>query len=166
MDALPERGACGPCTMCCKLLGVEELGKAMDAWCPHCAKGRGCGIYGSRPQSCRDFACAWLATVEAGLPVDQAMRPDRCHVVFHEPVGRGAGNLIAHVDPAYPKSWTEGAVSRHIADVASGGGTVAVQAGSRHYIVDPSGVHVATVSGTLPEGGLSLVRGRRIGGFG
>ena len=40
---------CGICTLCCKAVPVEALRKPRDRWCPHCAKGKGCTIYPTRP---------------------------------------------------------------------------------------------------------------------
>jgi len=163
MDGRSDGGTgCGSCTLCCTLLGVAELDKPGDTPCAHCREGRGCAIYPSRPPGCRDFACAWLVGHEDGKRPDPALRPDRCHVVFHEPVGRGA-NLIAHVDPDHPRAWAEGPAMTHVARIAAAGTTVAIHAGGRHYVVERGGVYQATVSARLPEGGIALARGRRIG---
>lgn len=58
---------CGPCTACCTVMGVDEIGKKGGDRCEHVidklyklSDRAGCGIYESRPQSCRDFKCAWL----------------------------------------------------------------------------------------------------------
>ena len=94
---------CGTCTLCCKVMGIAELAKPRDQWCPHCAPGNGCKIYAepSRPASCAGFACAWL--IGEGLP--EAMRPDKSHVVIVPP---NAGAVAAfHVDPAEPLAWRE-----------------------------------------------------------
>jgi hypothetical protein len=40
--------ACGSCTLCCKVVGVLEIGKAAGAWCPHCAGAKRCTIYEAR----------------------------------------------------------------------------------------------------------------------
>lgn len=66
--------------MCCKLLGVEELGKPAASWCAHCAVGKGCMVYRDRPPTCRAFQCLW--TRDEGLP--EEMRPDRCGVILVE----------------------------------------------------------------------------------
>ena len=53
--------SCGSCSLCCKLLVIDELDKPPDTWCPHCKPGRGgCSIYADRPPSCRLFRCGWL----------------------------------------------------------------------------------------------------------
>lgn len=54
---------CGDCTLCCKVMGIEDpaLSKPKDAWCQHARAKRGCGIYETRPETCRSFQCEWLA---------------------------------------------------------------------------------------------------------
>ena len=36
---------CGGCTLCCKLIPVEELNKPAGARCKHVRTGKGCSIY-------------------------------------------------------------------------------------------------------------------------
>ena len=69
---------CGTCTACCTVLAVAELQKPMRWACDHvlCA---GCGIYEERPQTCRDFNCAWL---RGAISDDEALRPDRLGLLF------------------------------------------------------------------------------------
>lgn len=67
--------SCGDCRACCVVLGVRELEKPPSQACAHMEKG-GCGIYETRPQACRDYACSWLGG--AGLRRD---RPDRVGVI-------------------------------------------------------------------------------------
>jgi hypothetical protein len=81
MSAMPEIPQpvreCGDCTLCCKLLGVESIGKPAAVWCTHCANG-GCAIYEARPQECRNFVCGWLQR-----PVlDERWKPSRCKFVL------------------------------------------------------------------------------------
>ena len=58
--------ACGACSLCCKLLPIAALEKPHEKWCAHCRPGAGCTIYESRPETCRSFACHWLADPAAG----------------------------------------------------------------------------------------------------
>ena len=51
-----ERRTCGTCTLCCRVLAVVDIGKPAGAPCAHCAEGKGCRIYDSRPQECRLFS--------------------------------------------------------------------------------------------------------------
>lgn len=48
---------CGSCTLCCELTRVPELDKPEWKLCDNCSVG--CNIYDERPQSCRDYQCAW-----------------------------------------------------------------------------------------------------------
>ena len=47
--------ACGSCTLCCKVIAVTDFNKLPGVWCAHCVRGKGCGIYETRPQICRDY---------------------------------------------------------------------------------------------------------------
>lgn len=152
---------CGACTLCCKLLGVAELRKPVDSWCASCTPGSGCRVHDARPTSCRDFACCWLTAREDGVPVPDGMRPDRCHVVFHEPLG--AGNLlVAHVDPARPRAWTSGIPAAYLASAVKAGFAVTVQAGRDRFLVDSDGIHAARETRDA-AGAPVLERTRRIG---
>lgn len=73
--------ACGPCTLCCSVLRVDELGKRGGEPCPHLrdptAGAPGCGIHGERPAICRRYRCLWL---QGGL--EEEDRPDRLGAVL------------------------------------------------------------------------------------
>lgn len=74
-----KRGrACGTCSACCTSMAVEEIGKVQDVACDKLAA-KGCGIYDTRPQSCRDFKCLWLVADDVIRGDD---RPDRCGLVL------------------------------------------------------------------------------------
>lgn len=72
--------SCGDCTACCTLMAVVELDKPRCVSCKHLDKG--CGIYATRPQSCREFECIWLQTQKTSAPWPKRLRPDRCGVMF------------------------------------------------------------------------------------
>jgi hypothetical protein len=93
-----ETRHCGDCTLCCKVLGVEEgdFHKRKDQWCAHATKRHGCGIYETRPSKCRDFACLWL-TGQFGR---DEHRPDKIHGVV-TPTTDGK-NWVIHEDPGFP----------------------------------------------------------------
>jgi len=88
---------CGDCSLCCKVLGIAELDKPKDVWCPNFAAGTGCGIYAQRPTSCRDFICRWLA--------DPAMGPEWKPSVCKMVLDAKPRLLVVHVDPAVQKPW-------------------------------------------------------------
>ena len=56
------RRACGECNECCTTMGVHEIKKPAGKPCPHLV-GRGCGIYETRPPSCRSYECLWLSGI-------------------------------------------------------------------------------------------------------
>ena len=90
---------CGACTLCCKVMGIHELDKPYGVWCPHCKPGSGCGIYETRPASCRTFTCGWLS--DETIP--DALRPDRSKVVLY--FSANGQKLIARCDPGHPTAW-------------------------------------------------------------
>ena len=57
---------CGGCTLCCKLIPVEELHKAAGQRCKHQITGKGCRIYERRPTSCREWTCLWIKGTQGG----------------------------------------------------------------------------------------------------
>jgi hypothetical protein len=59
------------------VFAIPELKKPRGQWCRHVAQGKGCSIYETRPEVCRQFTCAWLD----GFGTD-AERPDRSRIVF------------------------------------------------------------------------------------
>ena len=71
--------ACGTCVVCCKIPSIEEesLVKPAGILCPH-STGSSCGIYESRPQTCRDFHCQWRHLSF----LDENWRPDKSGVLI------------------------------------------------------------------------------------
>lgn len=66
---------CGECTRCCTHLRVDEIAKPDWTPCKHlCAKG--CGVYETRPPSCRVWRCVWLQG-----HFGEGARPDKIGVV-------------------------------------------------------------------------------------
>lgn len=84
---------CDSCTACCTALGVPELSKPPGARCEKLAEALvqvsgvagvyehgsrwGCGVYATRPASCRQFDCLWL---QGDFAVDE--RPNVVGVVM------------------------------------------------------------------------------------
>jgi hypothetical protein len=103
MSAVPQSAPptrdCGECTLCCKLLGIESLDKPAGVWCAHCKPSRGCGIYESRPQDCRNFICGYLLMPE----VDERWKPSVCKFVLAN--GQDNTHMKIVVDPARPDAW-------------------------------------------------------------
>jgi len=68
---------CGPCTVCCTVMGVEELKKKNYQRC--CYLTERCSIYEARPPGCRDWSCNWLLGTLEG---DERRRPDQLGLMF------------------------------------------------------------------------------------
>lgn len=79
---------CGECTLCCTVMGVDELNKGPGVPCQHLLQidanpltgNSGCSIYGQHPESCRAYACMW----RTGAIEDEDMRPDLIGVIFDQ----------------------------------------------------------------------------------
>lgn len=69
---------CGDCTVCCTILGVNEIGKLPQETCEHVCADK-CAIYENRPHSCREFECLWLS---GAIPGDERRRPDNLGLMF------------------------------------------------------------------------------------
>lgn len=84
---------CGECTACCTAISVYEFRKKSGVRCEN-ECGSGCGIYASRPQSCRDYSCLWLSGFIEG---DERRRPDQLGLVFDtSPIKTGGQLVWAH----------------------------------------------------------------------
>lgn len=98
MDPVSETPAerhCGPCSMCCTVLRVDELGKLGGTPCSQLAPAGGCGIHATRPSVCRAYRCAWL---EGKFREED--RPDRLGaVVDFAPRGAGTELVIVESQP-------------------------------------------------------------------
>lgn len=90
---------CGGCTLCCKVLGISALDKPQGRWCGHCAVGRGCKAYETRPTECRTFECLWLRREHLG----PEWRPDRAKFVMAPSADEAV--LRIDVDPGSPDAW-------------------------------------------------------------
>lgn len=104
-----EKLSCGSCTMCCKVLVIEEANKPAGKWCTHCKPGIGCGNYEDRFDACKAFECLWLhsqkPTVDAKLRFSIDMRPDKSHVILNK---KPDGKMFAHVPEDRPDAWKNG----------------------------------------------------------
>jgi hypothetical protein len=86
--AAPAARSCGECSLCCRVLRVDAIGKLGGEDCAHRSETRGCGIYAERPAVCRDYRCLWLS---GGLRDDD--RPDRLGAVI-DLARPGAGPIL------------------------------------------------------------------------
>ena len=128
----PSRG-CDGCTLCCKVLRIDELAKPANVWCVHRASG-GCAIHGSHPQTCRDFFCLWIEDASFG----PEWKPDRSHFVMSRSAsGKG---LFLNVDADAPDAWKAEPYYSALKRLAVGAVTgkyIAVSVGERVFIVFP-----------------------------
>ncbi len=81
-----EERTCGGCTACCKTHAVFEIDKSPGRWCEHCNIGKGCRIYDTRPEKCREFRCEWLN--------GYGERPDRTKIVLDFHTEGAMGKLL------------------------------------------------------------------------
>lgn len=119
--------SCDGCTACCKILKIRELDKPANTWCRHCKIGVGCGIYDSRPESCRVYECVWLQSQRGGKPLPLDLRPDASRVVIG--VTNGGDDLVLYVSPDRPDAWKRGGIARFVAEMRAKGFTVLVSCG-------------------------------------
>ena len=99
-ELVPGR-ECGTCTMCCKVMGIQEIAKPPGQWCTHCTPGKGCGIYETRPAACRTFYCGYR--VRSYVP--ESWKPTSSRMVLLEE--GGGARLAAIVDPGSPNAWKQ-----------------------------------------------------------
>lgn len=132
---------CGDCSLCCKLLSVAEIRKPTNRWCRHCRPGRGCGIYGERPDQCRTYECYWLKGM---LPPE--MKPNKIHAVAG-PSENGTGWFI-HLDPDYPGIEDKEPLKSSIAELAREAPVVLVRRG-RYRLVSEKRVKLQAPDGSI-----------------
>lgn len=83
--------SCSGCTLCCKLLPVPTFDNPANTWCPKCEVGKGCGIYATRPDDCKGFACQWLLGA-----IPENLKPDKVHAVMY--TNNEGKDFIVHLD--------------------------------------------------------------------
>ena len=124
---------CGDCTLCCKVMAIEELAKPAGAWCRHCKPGRGCLVYASRPAECRSFSCLWLLDDQ----VDQHWKPSKSKLVLTT----SEDGIEVRCDPGFPNAWRKQPFRREIHEWAISGEmldmTVVIVIGQNLILVTP-----------------------------
>jgi hypothetical protein len=117
---------CGGCTICCKLVGVDEIGKPAGEWCGQCEIGKGCRIYLARPEPCRAFRCLWLQI--DNMPDE--LRPDRSRVVLTTTTD--GENVVAIVDPRETHRLSTGMMGNYLHGMGERGvGIIAIHGDGR-----------------------------------
>jgi hypothetical protein len=124
---------CGDCTLCCKVMAIEELAKPAGAWCRHCKPGRGCLIYADRPPECRSFSCLWLVDDR----LDQHWKPSKSKLVLTT----SDDGIEVRCDPGFPDAWRKQPFRSEIREWAISGETldmtVVVVIGRKVVLVAP-----------------------------
>jgi hypothetical protein len=91
---LVEGRVCGSCNVCCVALAINDpaLRKLPGYRCPHAQPDNSCGIYATRPDTCRAFYCGWRHLKWIREP----LRPDRSGVLaqLHIEAGRDGVNRL------------------------------------------------------------------------
>jgi hypothetical protein len=123
--------ACGDCTLCCKVMAIEELAKPAGQWCRHCKPGCFCLIYQTRPSECRDFNCLWLIDERFGAH----WKPSKSKLV----VTISEDGIEIRCDPGFPDAWRKQPYRGEIKNLAASGEahdvSVLVIAGERMILV-------------------------------
>lgn len=110
----PGDRRCGDCTLCCKLLPVQELKKPAGTVCQFQRSRKGCTVHGQRaqPATCAFWSCIWLMNDDA----EDLVRPDRSRYVidpmldYVESVNNATGEVtrvdVVQIwcDPAHPNA--------------------------------------------------------------
>jgi hypothetical protein len=134
----PQR-SCGGCTLCCKIMAIDELKKPPGEWCPNCKGAQGCAIYGAHPPSCRYFVCEWLRNSD----VPQDFRPDAVKVVLTTAMWDEGAHLIANCDADNPMAWRDqpvyGWLKARAAQSWQRGGWVMARVVKRIWLIGPNG---------------------------
>jgi hypothetical protein len=125
--------ACGACTLCCKVMAIEQLAKPANSWCPHCKPERGCLIYPERPDECRSFNCLWLVNDR----LDERWRPSKSKLVLTT----SDDGIEVRCDPGFPDAWRKAPFHNEIREWAVSGEmhdvTVVVVVGQKMILVTP-----------------------------
>jgi hypothetical protein len=113
MSHAPAR-SCGTCTLCCKVFEVPPIdNKPRGVWCKHCKPGKGCGIWETRPEFCRDFHCLWIK--DAGLGPE--WKPDVAKFVMNYREDLSVLNVM--VDVGMPEAWRKEPYYRGLQNIAA-----------------------------------------------
>ena len=134
---------CGTCTACCRVFNIPEIKKPAGKWCEHCAVGKGCKIYATRPKTCVDYECLWLQSQKRDDPRQRLapeLRPDRSKIVITpttNPLILGAVTM-----PGAPDAWKRSAMHSFLANLVDKGVAVAIGApkATRQLLWKKSGI--------------------------
>lgn len=116
-------------------MGIHELDKAPGQRCVHVAAGKGCGIYETRPQTCRVFLCQWLMNEDW----PHRLRPDITKTIITS--DEHGLSMLALCDPANPLAWRREPTYSLLKSTArarwGSGFNVMARAGGRLWVIMP-----------------------------
>ena len=119
-------------------------------------RGKGCGIYETRPTECRTFYCHWM--LEKGLTGD--WKPEKAKFAL---VTSEGGHMTAFVDPGVPGAWRQAPYYETLkrwsveASRAKPARLVMVRIGTRGFIVLPD--REIDIGNVGPNEAIALERG-------
>jgi len=148
-EARPQARRCGPCSLCCSVLRVDELAKPAGIPCENLQAGAGCGIHPSRPEICRSYRCAWLEG-----RFEEPDRPDRLGALV-DFLPRGGGLELVIVE-ARPDAFERSPRLQAIADAHRE--TLTVRVSDTLAVEDPDRPYRLLLAGGVEH----RVRGERV----
>lgn len=102
---------CGPCQVCCTVKAVSEIDKPEFTACPQLVPPEpevnvrgGCSIYKDRPESCRNYFCAYRHGI---IGDGEMLRPDMLGVIFDVAEAPPPGIMMLAVREARPNAIEE-----------------------------------------------------------
>jgi hypothetical protein len=123
--------SCEDCTLCCKVMAIDQLEKPAGSWCQNCSPGRGCKIYAERPTECQTFNCLWLSDERLGVH----WKPNKSKIVLTT----SDDGLEIRCDPGFPDAWRKEPFRSQIGKWAEAGElndvTILVVVGERMALV-------------------------------
>ena len=133
-ELVPGR-SCEGCTLCCKLMAVEPLGKPRAVWCAHCDQRSGCRIYEERPEACRIFYCGYRRLAQ----IDERWFPAKAKLLVNYETA--ANRIAVHVDPVRADTWRAepyySTLKQWSRRAIAEGGSVVVWMGKRVVVILP-----------------------------
>ncbi len=131
---------CGTCDACCTVKGVAEIEKPEFEACKHLVPREpdvnvrgGCSIYKTRPQSCKDYFCAYRYGIVGKQ--GEGMRPDVLGVVFDMVPAPPPGILMIAAREVTPGAF-EAAMGK-LNEVAARGIVIYLIVGDRRRFMGP-----------------------------
>jgi hypothetical protein len=94
---------CDGCTLCCKLMPIESVGKKAFEWCTHCNPKTGCTIYENRYEECKIFQCLWTWAEGTLGELIKELKPNK--VKFIMTYNHSTETIEITPDDTYKNNW-------------------------------------------------------------